>query len=197
MMSSDVSSSESFMSIPHTCITMTRFQTLALVGCTSAFVGLNAFHASIADDPASDPALDSTRRQVLMLDDLYKTAIVLVTEHYVEDETDLGAGSAFQALFAAMREKGWHDARLIDATNDPYEPNNAPREGFETQAIEQLLAGETFVEEVIEEDGQRYLLAATPIPVVSQKCIMCHSHYADVPEGQAIGAIGYRVPIDE
>ncbi len=176
---------------------MTRFQTLAFVSCAAAFVGLNAYHASNADDPAEDAAVARARREVQMLDDLYKTAVVLVTEHYVDDETDLGAGSAFRALFDAMREKEWHDARLVDATGQPYEQGNAPHEGFEADAIEQLLAGETFVEQVVEEDGQRYFLAATAVPVVMEKCIMCHSHYADVPEGQAIGAISYRLLIEE
>jgi hypothetical protein len=176
---------------------MTRSQTLALVLSASAVVGLNAFYAFSADEPAEDPAVARARREVKMLDDLYKTAVVLVTDAYVDDEGDLGAGSAFRALFDAMREKEWHDARLVDATGQPYEPTNAPREGFETEAIEQLLAGEMFVERVIEEDGQRYYLAATAIPVVMDKCIMCHAHYADVPAGQAIGAISYRVPIQE
>jgi hypothetical protein len=176
---------------------MTRIQTLVVIGCTSALVGLNAFQASIADESAEDAAVTRARREVKMIDDLYKTAVVLVTENYVEDETDLGAGSAFRALFDSMREKEWHDARLVDATGQPYEPSNAPHEGFETEAIEKLLAGESFVEQVVEEDGQRYYLAATAVPVVMEKCIMCHSHYADVPAGQAIGAISYRVPIHE
>jgi hypothetical protein len=176
---------------------MTRTKTLALVSCAAAFIGLTSYHASHADDPAEDAAVARARREVKMLDDLYKTAVVLVTENYVEDETDLGAGSAFRALFEAMRDKEWHDARLVDATGQPYEPSNAPREGFETEAIEKLLAGESFVEQVVEEDGQRYYLAATVVPVVMEKCVMCHSHYADVPEGQAIGAISYRLRIDE
>ncbi len=33
--------------------------------------------------PESRPALAAARQQVLMLDDLYKTAVVLITEHYV------------------------------------------------------------------------------------------------------------------
>lgn len=175
---------------------MTRTQTLALVGCAAAFIGLNAFYVSRADDADEDPAVTRARREVQMLDDLYKTAVVLITENYVNEDTDLAAGSAARALFDAMREK-WHDARLVDATGQPYEPTNAPTEGFEADAVARLLDGGTFVEDVIEEDGQRYFLAATPVPVVLKKCVMCHSHYADVPAGQPIGAIIYRLPIEE
>jgi hypothetical protein len=53
-----------------------------------------------------DPALERTRKQVQILDDVYKTAIVLITENYVDEASDLAAGAAFQKLFQAMREKG-------------------------------------------------------------------------------------------
>lgn len=49
---------------------------------------------------------------------------------------------------------------------------------------------------MVEKNGKRYLLAATPIPVVMKKCVMCHDNYADVPEGKPIGALGYTVPIE-
>ena len=40
-------------------------------------------------------------------------------------------------------------------------------------------------------------LAATPIPVVMEKCTMCHSNYDTEQKGLVIGALTYRVPIDE
>lgn len=46
-----------------------------------------------------------------------------------------------------------------------------------------------------QEKGKRYLRAATPIPVVMDKCVMCHENYKSVPKGQAIGAVGYKIPI--
>ncbi|MEZ6127384.1 MAG: DUF3365 domain-containing protein [Planctomycetaceae bacterium] len=150
----------------------------------------------IADEKAKkDPALERARREVRMLDDLYKTAIVLITTHYVEDDADLPAGSAFKALFDTMKAKGWHEVRLIDATGQPYEEANLPKEGFEKKAIKELLNGKASYEEVVTEDGKRYLKAATAIPVVMDKCILCHENYKDVPKGQAIGALGYKVPI--
>jgi hypothetical protein len=40
------------------------------------------------------------------------------------------------------------------------------------------------------------LRAITPVPVVMQKCVMCHEHYRDAKPGEAIGAISYSVPIE-
>jgi len=146
---------------------------------------------------AKDLAIERARREVRMLDDIYKTAIVLVTEHYVKTDTDLAAGSAFKALFDAVAKKGWHKARLVDATGQPYNDLNLPMEGFEKKAVAELLAGKPSYDEIVTEDGKRYLLAATAIPVVMEKCIMCHENYREVEKGKAIGAISYKVPVQE
>lgn len=142
-----------------------------------------------------DPAVERARREVKMLDDIYKTSIVLITTHYVHDDNDLPAGSAFKALFSAVEEKGWHKVRLLDATGEPYEEANLPKTAFEKKAIKQLLNGKAVYDEVIEKDGKRFLAAATAIPVVMDKCIMCHENYRNVPKGKAIGALGYQIPI--
>jgi hypothetical protein len=145
--------------------------------------------------PPKDAAVERARREVRMLDDIYKTAIVLVTEHYVKTDADLPAGSAFKALFDAVGKKGWHQVRLVDATGHPYSDLNLPKDGFEKKAIKELLAGKASVDEVITEDGKKYLLAATAIPVVMEKCIMCHENYRGVEKGKAIGALSYKVPV--
>ena len=44
---------------------------------------------------------------------------------------------------------------------------------------------------------QIFSRAATPIPVVMEKCIMCHENYREVEKGKAIGAISYKVPVQE
>ena len=150
--------------------------------------------AAPANGP-KDPAVERARREVRLLDDIYKTAIVLITTHYVDDKDSLPAGSAFKALFETVAKKGWHEVRLLDATGDPYEPDNAPKDGFEKRAIAKLLAGQAAYDEVSNEGGKKYLLAATAIPVVMEKCTLCHSNYKDVPAGKAIGAIGYKIPI--
>lgn len=140
-----------------------------------------------------DPAVERARRQVKMLDDLYKTTIVFITNTYVNSDGDVAAGEIARDLFGAMREKGWHDARLVDATGQPTNDENAPRDGFEKTAIKKILAGETYVDEVAIEKGKQYLLAATMVPVVNDKCIMCHPSWK---VGQVIGAVSYKLPID-
>ena len=145
----------------------------------------------------SDPAIVRTRQMVRMLDDIYKTAVVLITKHYVHDESDLPAGSAAIALFDVIKKKGWHEVRLLDATGDPLDEANVPRDEFEKRAIAQLKAGKSYYEEVVLKDGKRYLRAATPLPVVMKKCTMCHTNYEDYKPGQAIGALSYTVPVQE
>jgi len=36
----------------------------------------------------------------------------------------------------------------------------------------------------------------TAVPVVSEKCIMCHDHYEDVEKGAAIGGVSYELLIE-
>ena len=150
----------------------------------------------IAEKPADSAAVERTRKQVRMLDDLYKTAVVLITTHYVNEDSDLGAGPAALALFDAMKKKGWHEVRLLDATGLPIEEKNAPKDEFERQGIAKLKAGAEYYDEVVQRDGKPYLRAVTPVPVVMKKCTMCHDHYNDAKPGEAIGALGYTVPIE-
>ena len=145
---------------------------------------------------AQDSAIDRTRHQIEMLDDIYKGGIVLITEHYVDGDEDLPAGTAFKMLFEAANKKGWHKVRLVDATGDPISDENVAITDFEKRAIKELKAGKPFVEETITESQKRYLLAATPIPVVMDKCTMCHDYDIE-EEGLVIGALTYRVPVDE
>ena len=165
-----------------------------VIGCC-VFYGTEAVKAETVSEKAADPAVERARREVKMLDDIYKTAIVLVTEHYVKDDSSLAAGSAFKALFEAVGKKGWHEVRLVDATGHPYSDLNLPKAGFEKDAIKQLLEGKPAVDKVVVEGDKKFLLAATAIPVVMEKCIVCHENYRDVPKGKAIGALSYKVPI--
>lgn len=143
-----------------------------------------------------DPLLERTRREVRMLDDLYKGAIVSITQHYVNDKDTIPAGTAFKSLFVAVEKKGWHKVRLLDATGEPYSDENVAEDGFEKNAIKALVAGKASVEAIEVRNGTRHLRVVTPIPVVFEKCIMCHDNYRDVPKGKAIGALSYTVPID-
>lgn len=150
-----------------------------------------------ADKPKKkDRALERTRKQVRMLDDIYKIAVVLITTHYVNDETDLPAGSAAIALFDAVKKKGWHEVRLLDASGEPIDDENTAKDAFEKASIAKLKAGESYYDEVVEKNGKRYLRAATPIPVVLEKCTMCHENYKSVKKGAPIGSLSYTLPIE-
>ena len=123
--------------------------------------------------------------------------MVLITETYVQSEKDASAGMAANALFDAMRKKNHHDVRLLDATGNPYDEDNSAKDDFEKHAIKVLKEGkESYVERVETKEGVRYLRAATAIPVVLEKCKLCHPHYQDAKPGQAIGALSFRLKIE-
>ena len=139
-------------------------------------------------------AVDRTRQQVLMLDDLYKTAVVAITEHYVTDPSVLSAASAAKALFAAMKAKGWHDARLLGFTDVLFNAkDNNPKDDFEKTAKAKILAGAASYEAVETQGGKQVFRMATTVPVVMEKCVMCHANFKDVKG--AIGAISYSLPL--
>jgi hypothetical protein len=149
--------------------------------------------AALGEGTPDAQDLRRARREVKLLDDMYKTAIVLITQHYVNEPTDMPAGEAFKALFAGMQEKGWHSVRLLDASGEPINDENRPRDDFERSAVAALLAGKPYYEQVTHKDGKLVLLAATPIPVVMEKCTMCHENYRGK---KVIGALGYALPLE-
>ena len=138
--------------------------------------------------------LKRVQREVKMLDSIYKNAIVSITKHYVNDEDMIPAGTAFKQLFVAVEKEGWHRVRLLDATGEPYNDENVAEDEFEKKAVKALAAGKSIVEEIEVRNGIRHLRTATPIPVVLEKCVMCHDNYADIPKGKAIGALSYTLP---
>ncbi len=142
-----------------------------------------------------DAAVERTRKQTRMLDDLYKTAIVLITEHYVKGD-EPAAAVAGKLLWKEMKAKGHHEVRLLDATGDPIEASNVPADDFEAAALKEIIAGKSSVDRVVEKDGKRFLRTATIVPVVMTKCVSCHPHYAKVPKGQAIGTLVYTLPVE-
>ena len=174
---------------------MTRRFVLAAV-CLLLSMTLTIRSTGADDGSKTDVPLERTRKTVRMLDDVYKSAVVLITQHYVNDEDDLPAGSAAIALFDAVKKKGWHEVRLLDASGDPLDDENSPRDAFEKAAVKQLKAGQPWYDNVVEKDGKRYLRAATPIPVVLKKCTMCHDNYNDFKENEPIGALSYTIPIE-
>jgi hypothetical protein len=53
-----------------------------------------------------DAAVERTRQEVKMLDDLFKNMIVLVDGHYVKNPSDFPAATAAKALWAALSRTG-------------------------------------------------------------------------------------------
>lgn len=174
---------------------------LAVVVSLAALATCSLSEIAVAAEPvaAQQPkqaAIERSRRTVAMLDNIYKQTIVLITDKYVHDEDDFAAGSAAVLLFKNISESGSHQVRLIDATGQPYEAKNVAKDAFERESIKRLKAGAKGYEQVVQIDGKPHLRSATPVPVVMERCIMCHEHYRDVKKGEPIGAISYTVPIE-
>jgi len=149
--------------------------------------------ATAADKASLDEkAIERTRAQVLMLDDLYKNFVVAITATYVSAEENVPAAKVAMKVFQAMHKKGWHKARLVDASGQPVRQANLPKTPFEKAAVAQLKKGKTYYEEIGSENGQDVLRAATIVPVVMKQCITCHQGRK---VGDLIGAIVYEVPI--
>ncbi len=156
-------------------------------------VAMNGSVSSRAEDkkaPAA-AAVERTRDTVKMLDDLYKTAVVEMTNVYVEKQSDAPAAEVAKSIFEAMHKKGWHHARLIDATGKPKNKANVAKTDFEKKAVEQMKADKTYFEEVGEKDGKPVLRAATVVPAVMKQCAVCHGG----KEGRLLGTIVYELPI--
>lgn len=192
---------ESTMKAIHRLLTVATIGGIAALG----FAGSVRPLASAEREPAvKQPAakqpdrasVERARKLVHLLDNIYKQTIVLITDKYVHDKDDFPAGSAAVLLFANISKSGSHQVRLIDATGEPYHPDNVANSDFEKEAIQQLKAGSKTFERVALHDGRYQLHVATPVPVVMKKCILCHEHYADAKEGEPVGAISYIVPIE-
>ena len=163
-----------------------------LCGCTP----IQTVQKGKTNNDLEKAAIDRARQTVKMLDDIYKGGIVKITDKYVTEDSEIPAGTAFKEIFAIAKEKGWHEARLLDVTGDPYSDENVAIDDFEIRATKKIAAGAGFYEEIEEADDGKYFRAMTAIPVVMEKCTWCHSNYDGLPEGQAIGAMGYRLKID-
>jgi hypothetical protein len=161
--------------------------------------GTNDSQAGEKTPPAEKPAkaaVERSRKTVQMLDNIYKQTIVLITDKYVHDEDDFAAGSAAVLLFKNISESGSHEVRLLDATGTPYDSENVARDAFEREGVKRLKAGAALHEGIVNVDGKPFLRTMTPVPVVMERCVMCHDHYGDVKPGEPIGAISYTLPIE-
>ncbi len=138
--------------------------------------------------------LDHARKTVRMLDDLYKTYIVLITEEYVNDPSILPAATLSKRVFKSMNKKGWHKARLLDATGTPFNPENNPKDEFERDAINAMISGKTYFEKIEKIEGKDHLRAVTSVHAVMKGCISCHP---SSKVGDLLGGIAYNIALEE
>jgi hypothetical protein len=167
-------------------------------GLGLAALFLPAIRVGRAGEPKTpDPtAVGRARKTVEMLDEVYKTTIVLITDKYVNSRRDYPAGRAAKKLFGAISRKGSHEVRLIDATGEPYDAQNVAQDDVDKEGLKVLKAGKASYDQVVQRDGKSYLRALTPLPVVMDKCVMCHDNYKYAKKGEPIGALSYTVPIE-
>lgn len=166
---------------------------VSVVGLAVLLLLLTRDAAHTADKAAPDPAaIERTRTTVRMIDDLYKGYVVHITDAYVKAQERSPAAKVTKNVFKHMEGKGWHSARLVDATGTPINKDNTPRNDFEKQAIAKIKGGQPYVDEVGVKEGKAVLRAATVVPVVMKQCINCHPGNK---EGEILGAIVYEVPI--
>jgi hypothetical protein len=178
---------------------MPRPFTLSLSSLTVVFT-LTALLWSpvLAEAPAPAPSAESVetaRKTIKILDEIYKRIIVLVTDKYVHDEEDFAAGSAAVLLFRQMSAGGTHQVRLLDATGEPYEPENVAKDDFEKNGIKALKGGAAEFERIEKKDGKSILRVMTPVPVVHERCVMCHDQYKNAKPGEPIGVLSYSIPL--
>ena len=138
--------------------------------------------------------LEHARKTVRMLDDLYKTYIVLITEEYVDDPSVLPAATLSKRVFKSMNKKGWHKARLLDATGTPFNPENNPVDAFERDAVNAMISGRTYFEKIEKIEGKDHLRAVTSVHAVMEGCISCHPSSR---VGDLLGGIAYNIALEE
>ena len=70
----------------------------------------------------TDPALERTRAQAQMLDDLFKVAVVDINNRYDGPP----AAKVAKTIFAAAKEKKYFEAKLLDVTGRSSERGERP-----------------------------------------------------------------------
>jgi len=166
-----------------------RATVLAVIG---ASVALSIIRAATAASKPSPPVervtLAEGRRQVRMMDELYKTAVVATHKMYVQDPGTPAAVIWAKQVINGVKGKGWPDARIFATHDRPLNPENTPVDDFERSAAAAFRQGKTSFEQVTPNE----LRYATDIRILDKKCIMCHVRSK---EGDLAGGVSYRVPL--
>ena len=164
---------------------------------TAALSALGFWHYAAGNDPQNpsekDRNLRSARRETKMLDTLYKTAIVSVTQTYVENDSSTAAITTFQPVVKAMKDGNYHVVRLVDGLGEPINPENSPKDAFEKRAVKEMLAGKDMIDAVEVIDGKEYLRTMTTLPMALEKCILCHDNYRGK---KIVGGVSFLLPLN-
>ncbi len=150
------------------------------------------FGIAWAGEPYDQAEVKVARDTVKILDDVYKSYVVAITETYVKDPGTIAAATITKRVFQEVAKNGSHSARLISALEPPFNKENSPKDDFEKGAIKALKEGKTYYEKVEKVNGVDSLRAVTVVPVVMKQCLICHS---DKKEGDLLGGISYIVPL--
>ena len=105
-----------------------------------------------------------------MLDDLFKVAVVDITNRYDGPP----AAKVAKAIFAAAKDKQYFKAKLLDATGAPQNEANVPQDEFEKRAAKAMTEGKTYLEEVVGKGKASALARGHRGSRRRQKCAKCH-----------------------
>jgi hypothetical protein len=178
-----------------TRLPLRRLAPLLLAGLAAAVAPTSFPSPAHTADTRTVPeaaAVARARETVHLLDDLHKGYVVTITATYVKAQDTHPAAMVTKKVFKHMEAKGWGTGRLVDATGEPTNKENAPRTDFEKRAVARLKGGAPYYDEVASHDGKPVLCAATVVPVVMKQCLACHEGHK---EGDLLGALVYEVPI--
>lgn len=165
-------------------------QRAAIWGVAALFAGAMAAAAAEATKP--EPvrmSLAQARRTVTMLNDLYVSSVVQTHGTYVKDAKATPATAVARRVFQSMEAKGWPSTRWLSTTSRPLNPDAAPKDDFEREAVEALKNGKPRYERV--EAGK--LRLAMLVTLSEESCRMCHTQ---VRVKDPVGGLSYTVPLN-
>jgi hypothetical protein len=121
---------------------------------------------------------------VRLLADYYRINLLELHTAYVTDGKPPSA-TVLKRVFPAMEARGWPRTRWLAVNGQPVNPDNKPRDAFETAAARAVHHGAELYERV---EGRTYR-AALPF---SGACLKCH--WGDKPHDY-VGGIAFVLPL--
>lgn len=162
--------------------------TLALAASVLRAAAVSAAPKTAAPVKAEAVSLAEGRRQVRMMDDIYKAAVISTHKMYVQDPGTPAAVIWAKQVIKQLEGKGWPESRLFASHDRPLNPENAIADDFERAAAVAFKSGKTSFEQV--KGGE--LRYATDIRIIDRKCVMCHVRNK---EGDLLGGVAYRIKV--